>query len=63
MGIYELLVVDQEMRRMIVRDATLSEIRERQRTNGSQTLITEGIRLAENGHTSLDEAIRVAFFD
>jgi type IV pilus assembly protein PilB len=62
-GIYELLAVDQEMRRLIVRDATLTEIRERQRTRGARTLIDEGIRLAENGHTSLDEAIRVAFFD
>jgi type II secretory ATPase GspE/PulE/Tfp pilus assembly ATPase PilB-like protein len=62
-GIYELLVVDHEMRRLIVKDATLSEIRQRQRANGVKTLVDEGIRLAENGQTSLDEAIRVAFFD
>ena len=62
-GIYELLVSDQEVRRLIVRDATLGEIREWQRRTKMRTLSDEALRLAENGQTSLDEAMRVAFFD
>ncbi|MHC4403478.1 MAG: GspE/PulE family protein, partial [Planctomycetota bacterium] len=62
-GIYELLVCDQQTRRLIVMDANLSEIRQQQKEKGARALLDEGIRLAENGQTSLDEAIRVAFFD
>ena len=62
-GIYELLVCDQEARRLIVRDATLGEIREWQHRRKSRTLFDEGLRLAEEGRTSLDEAMRVAFFE
>ncbi len=62
-GIYELLVCDQEIRRLIARDATLGEIREWQEQCGARTLFDEGIRLAENGQTSLDEVMRVAFFE
>jgi type IV pilus assembly protein PilB len=62
-GIYELLACDQQMRRLICQDADLSRIHERQRAKGARTLLDEGIRLAENGRTSLDEVIRVAFFE
>jgi type II secretory ATPase GspE/PulE/Tfp pilus assembly ATPase PilB-like protein len=62
-GIFELLVCDQEVRRLIVRDATLTEIREWQRRQKMRMLFDEGVRLAEIGQTSLDEAMRAAFFD
>lgn len=62
-GIYELLASDQEVRRLIVQDATLGEIREWQRRTKMRTLSDEALRLAEDGQTSLDEAMRVAFFD
>jgi len=62
-GVYELLACDQEVRRLIVHDATLGAIREWQRRNNVRTLFDEALRLAESGQTSLDEAMRVAFFD
>ena len=62
-GIYELLVCDQEMRRLIAHDASMAEIRESLRRQGTRTLFDEAIQLAEAGQTSLDEAIRVAFFE
>ncbi|HIQ22280.1 MAG TPA: type II secretion system protein GspE [Planctomycetes bacterium] len=62
-GIYELLVCSQEVRQLIVQDASLREIRQWQREQGIRTLFDEAISLAERGETSLDEAIRVAFFD
>ena len=61
-GVYELLVCDQEVRRLMVREATLGEIREWQRQRRTRTLFDEALRLAENGQTSLDEAMRVALF-
>jgi len=62
-GVYELLVCDHEMHRLIVQDASLNDIREALRRQGTKTLFDEAIRLAENGQTSLDEAIRVAFLE
>ena len=62
-GIYELLVCDQEMRRLIAPEAAIGEMRQAQRSRGAKTLFDEALRLAENGETSLDEAMRVAFFE
>ncbi len=62
-GIYELLVCDQEMRRLIAQDASLNELRELLQSQGATTLFEEAITLAENGQTSLDEAIKVAFVE
>lgn len=62
-GIYELLVCDQEMRRLIAHEAAIGEMRQAQRSRGAKTLFDEALRLAENGETSLDEAMRVAFFE
>ena len=62
-GIYELLVCNQELRRLIVKDPNLGRIRQWQREKEMRTLLDEAIRLAEEGQTSLDEAIRVAFFE
>jgi type IV pilus assembly protein PilB len=62
-GIYELMVCDLELREIICHDATLNRIREWQQSHGVRTLLQEGIRLAEDGQTSLDEVMRVAFFE
>ena len=63
MGIYELLVGNPEFRDMISGGATTDVIREWNKRNGSKTLLEEGISLAESGRTSLDEVMRVAYFD
>ena len=43
MGIFELLVVDDDMRRLILKNADESEIREAARKNGMKTLLEDGL--------------------
>jgi len=62
-GIYELLECDQGLRDLIVKDASLDLLRAWQRSKGARTLFDEGIRMAEDGMTSLDEAMTVAFYE
>ncbi len=63
LGIYEVLCGTSEFRELIVRDASLDQVREWYRSQGGQTLFEHGIRLAEKEQTSLDEVMRVAFFE
>jgi len=63
LGIYEVLCGAPEFRQLIVRDAGVDQIREWYRSQGGQTLFEQGIRLAEKEQTSLDEVMRVAFFE
>ncbi|MBN2477598.1 MAG: Flp pilus assembly complex ATPase component TadA [Pirellulales bacterium] len=63
MGIYELLCCNHEMRRLIVEDVSLGKIRDLLKAQGTRSLFDEAIRLAENGQTSLEEAMRVAFVE
>ena len=62
-GIYELLECDQGLRDLIVKDASLDSLRAWQRGKGARMLFDEGVRLAEDGLTSLDEAMTVAFYE
>jgi type IV pilus assembly protein PilB len=59
-GIYELLTCDQGLRELIVKDVSLETLRNWQRAKGDRTLFDEAVRMAENGDTTLDEAINVA---
>ena len=58
-GIFELLVVTDEIRRMIVRQADANGIREAARREGMRTLLEDGIRKVVAGHTTLGEVLRV----
>ena len=62
-GIYEILEATREIRELIGFEGGLEALRERQRAAGGTTLLEEGIRLAEEGRTSLEEIARVALFD
>ncbi|MEQ9406117.1 MAG: ATPase, T2SS/T4P/T4SS family [Fuerstiella sp.] len=62
-GIYELLNVNSELREVIARDADVESIRRMHKAHGGRTLLDEGLRLAEEGKTSLEEVSRVAFVD
>lgn len=62
-GIYEFLTCGTELRELICRGATLDEMRQLHRRGGGQPLFEQGIQLAEDGVTSIDEVIRVAFVD
>lgn len=58
-GIYELLVVDDDIRRLVLRDVDPNEIRETARRNGMITLLEYGIRKVREGVTTLSEILRV----
>jgi type II secretory ATPase GspE/PulE/Tfp pilus assembly ATPase PilB-like protein len=62
-GIYEVMPVDREIRELISRRASTDEIRDCYRRHGGRTLLEQGIRLAEKESTSLEEVMRVAYFE
>ena len=62
-GIYEVMSVERDIRAMITEGASLDALRDCHRRLGGRTLLEEGIRLAEEEKTSLDEVMRVAFFE
>jgi general secretion pathway protein E len=59
MGIFELLVVDDDMRRLILKKADEREIRETARKNGMKTLLEDGLEKIRMGVTTLSEIFRV----
>ncbi|MEO8493606.1 MAG: ATPase, T2SS/T4P/T4SS family [Planctomycetota bacterium] len=61
LGIYEVLVIDPELREMISAEANIEDIRRWFRSKGGRTLLDEGLRMAEQELTSLDEVMRIAF--
>ncbi len=62
-AIYELFPVDEEVRRAIARDCSVTELRELHRVRGGERLFDQALALAADGRTSLAEAIRVAYVD
>jgi type IV pilus assembly protein PilB len=62
-GIYEVLVSNREMRELISREPDLEKIRKCHIDGGGQTLLDHGLQMVEEGVTSIDEVIRVSFFD
>lgn len=62
-GVYEVFVVDEEVRKLISRNASSDTLRECHRGHGGGTLLESALRLAEDQKTSLDEVMRVTFFE
>ena len=58
-GIYEVMEVTPELRRMIHRAAPSHELRAELRRTGGRTLREEGVLMALEGRSSLDEILRV----
>jgi len=63
MGIYEFMEVTPELRRLIYRNAPTHELRGLLHTQGQLSLREEGMRLALDQHTSVEEVIRVTQVD
>ena len=57
-GIYELLVMTDEIRDMISNNANVDEIRNYARTQGMTTLREAGLKLIFDGITTIDEVVR-----
>jgi general secretion pathway protein E len=58
-GIFELLIADNEIRRMISRKADAREIKSFAISRGMKTLMTDGLAKAAEGTTTLEEVLRV----
>jgi general secretion pathway protein E len=58
-GIYELLVVDEEIRKMIIRNVDSNQMRATAVQRGMTTLLQYGIQRAVEGVTTIDEVLRV----
>jgi type IV pilus assembly protein PilB len=63
LGIYEVMAVSPSVRRMVHRGSPAHEIREQFTKDGGFTLRDEGVRLALEGKTSLEEILRVTHND
>ncbi len=58
-GIYELLVVDDQLRDMIARNPNVAEFRRTCIERGMQTLRSDGMRKVAQGTTTIQEVLRV----
>ncbi|NQT75925.1 MAG: type II/IV secretion system protein [Candidatus Omnitrophica bacterium] len=58
-GILELLVITDEIRELILNNASSAEISQKAREAGMRTLKTDGIEKIKRGHTTISEVLRV----
>jgi len=62
-GLYELLMLDDDIRDMISRGASTDQVRAHTRKKGVPSLRDAGIRALYEGHTTLDEVVRETVLD
>jgi len=62
-GIFELIVMNDKLREMVVSEASLDEFREACRKYGMQTLRESGMQAIHAGQTSIEEVIRETMLD
>jgi type IV pilus assembly protein PilB len=60
MGIHELLIINEEMRGIIASNPDLTELKRASREVGMKTLRQDGMIKAIEGHTTIEEVLRVA---
>lgn len=58
-GIFELLIVDDDIRRLILKNSDSNQIREAARQHGMRTLLEDGAEKIKNGITTYSEVLRV----
>jgi len=58
-GLFELMTVNAEIAELIVKRASLQELREAARANGMRTLQEDGLKKVLEGITTIDEVLRV----
>lgn len=62
-GIYELMPVSDKVRGLILRTASSTDIRKASIEEGMKTLQDDGIRKVLEGHTSIEETLRVVYIE
>jgi type IV pilus assembly protein PilB len=60
-GIYELMLMNEEIAELVVRRAPLAEVKQAARANGMITLQEDGLRKVLQGYTTPEEVRRVVF--
>jgi len=63
MGVYELLVMNEQLREMIMAETSLDEFRTACRKYGMKTLREAGLEAIHSGLTTIDEIIRETMLD
>ncbi len=63
MGIYELLIMNDALREMIVAEASLDDFRTACRKFGMRTLRETGMQMIHNGASSIEEVVRETMLD
>ena len=63
MGIYELLVMNDDLRDMIVAEASLDDFRNACRKYGMRTLRESGLQAIHDGMTTIEEVVRETMLD
>ncbi|TAN42728.1 MAG: type II secretion system protein GspE [Nitrospirae bacterium] len=58
-GIFELLTIDEDIRKLILKDSDSNQIRDAARKNGMKTLLEDGGEKIKAGMTTLSEVLRV----
>ncbi len=58
-GVYELLIISEELAELIVRRAPLSEITQTAMASGMTSLVRDGLMKARNGVTTVEDVLRV----
>ncbi|MHC4618308.1 MAG: GspE/PulE family protein [Planctomycetota bacterium] len=58
-GIYELLLIDEDFRDMINKDSSVNNMRRSFRKSGADTLFDDGIKKVKQGLTTIEEVLRV----
>ena len=60
-GVYELLVVSDQMKQLVVTEPTYQELRDLAVSEGMVPLQTEALRLVERDITTVDEVLRTLY--
>ncbi|WP_423189172.1 GspE/PulE family protein [Alkalibacterium sp. f15] len=60
MAIHELIVIDEEIKQMLMNQATIQDIKKYVKGKGIRFLIDDGLEKIKKGQTTLDEVLRVA---
>lgn len=63
MAIHELLVVDDQIKKMMMNQTSMSAIKDYAQTNGMYFLVDDGLLKVKQGHTTVEEVLRVAIED
>ncbi len=63
MGVYELLLMNDKLREMVVAEASLDEFRDECRRSGMRTLRETGLNAIHAGQTTIEEIVRETVLD